>query len=123
MALLAAAGLFLLVKGRFDRYRWLLWGLVGAIALPYIGNTAGWIMAEMGRQPWLVFGLLKTTAGVSPGVTWQMILFSLSAFVVLYTVLTAIEVTLMLRYAGQDVSEVIAEKKSSTDTGELVAHY
>ncbi len=52
--------------------------MVYAISLPFIGNTVGWIMTEMGRQPWVVFGVMKTEDAVSPNVTFGEVLFSFS---------------------------------------------
>jgi cytochrome d ubiquinol oxidase subunit I len=73
--------------------------LAGAIVLPFlplIGNTGGWIMTEMGRQPWIVYGQMKTAAGVSANSGGE-VLASLVVFTLLYGVLAVIEVGLMLR--------------------------
>jgi cytochrome d ubiquinol oxidase subunit I len=78
--------------------RWFLWMLVAATILPYVGNTAGWLMTEMGRQPWLVFGLLKTAAGVSPGVTVGMLLATLIGFVLLYGGLAVVDAFLLVKF-------------------------
>jgi cytochrome d ubiquinol oxidase subunit I len=59
---------FLQLRGRLLERRWLLWGLMLAFPFPYIANTAGWMTAELGRQPWLVYGLLRTADGASPSV-------------------------------------------------------
>ncbi len=74
--------------------RWLLWG----IALPYIANTTGWIMTEIGRQPWVVTGLLKTSLGASVNVGIPSILITMIGFVVIYTVLAILAVFLVLRF-------------------------
>jgi cytochrome d ubiquinol oxidase subunit I len=105
MTLLAALGLFLLVKQQLLNRRWLLWIFVGAIALPYIGNTTGWIFTEMGRQPWLVFGVLKTADGISPNVTPIMVLTSLIIFIVLYGILAVVDVFLLSKFARKGVEE------------------
>ncbi len=112
MALLAMIGLWLMLKKRLAQTRWFLWVLVGAIALPYIANTGGWILTEMGRQPWLVFGVLKTSAGVSPSVSSGMVLFTLIAFVLLYAVLAVVDAFLLCKYAKsgtQIVHEMVEE--------------
>jgi len=67
----------------------------------------------MGRQPWLVFGLLTTTAGVSPSVSPGMILFTLLLFLLLYAVLAVLDATLLFKYARQDVAT--AEIKLNVD--------
>ena len=105
MALLAALGLYLLVKKQLLNRRWLLWTFVGAIALPYIANTTGWIFTEMGRQPWLVFGVLKTADGVSPNVTPAMVLASLMIFIALYGILAVVDVFLLSKFARKGVEE------------------
>jgi cytochrome d ubiquinol oxidase subunit I len=73
--------------------------MLWAIALPYIANTTGWIFTEMGRQPWIVFGLQKTADAVSPNVSAGAILFSLVAFTLLYGFLAAADVYLLKKYA------------------------
>ena len=64
---IAAMGLaaFLLWRGKLFESRWMLWILMLMFPLPYIANTAGWMTAEMGRQPWLVYGLMRTEEGFS----------------------------------------------------------
>ena len=56
---------FLLWRGRLYRSRWMLWILMLSAPFPYIANTAGWMTAELGRQPWLVYGLMRTADGYS----------------------------------------------------------
>jgi cytochrome d ubiquinol oxidase subunit I len=77
--------------------RWMLRGAIVLPLLPLAANSFGWIFTELGRQPWLVFGLLPTEAGVSPSVSAGTVLFSLIGFTALYGVLAVIEVKLMLR--------------------------
>jgi len=78
---------FLLWRGRLFESRWMLWILMLSFPFPYIANTAGWMTAEMGRQPWLVYGLLRTEEGfsklVSAGNGW----FTFLGFAGMYTVL------------------------------------
>ncbi len=69
------------------------------IALPYIANTTGWLLTETGRQPWAVFGVLKTAEAVSPKVTAGMVLASLIIFTLLYGVLMVADVYLLVKYA------------------------
>lgn len=70
-----------------------------AISLPYISNTAGWILTEMGRQPWVVFGLMKTADAVSPNLTPAMVLTSLILFTLVYGVLMFADVYLLVKFA------------------------
>jgi len=75
------------LRGALDRSRALLWTLVLAFPFPYIANTAGWATAEFGRQPWLVYGLLRTADGASPTVHGGSTLFTTIGFAGLYFVL------------------------------------
>ena len=84
MALAAIA----LWRGRLFGQRKLLWLLMLCAPFPYIANTAGWITAETGRQPWLIYGLMRTRAGVSPHVSAGNALFTLIGFMGMYTILT-----------------------------------
>jgi Cytochrome bd-type quinol oxidase, subunit 1 len=67
--------------------------------LPYISNTCGWLLAEMGRQPWVVFGLLKTQDAVSPNLSAGMVLTSLIGFTLIYGVLMVADIYLLKKYA------------------------
>ena len=84
---LSALATLQLVRGRLATSRRLLWALMLAFPFPYIANTAGWMTAELGRQPWLVYGLLRTRDGASPLVHPGSALFSLIGFAGLYLVL------------------------------------
>jgi cytochrome bd ubiquinol oxidase subunit I len=77
-----------------------------AIALPYIANSTGWIFTEIGRAPWIVFGLQRLEEGVSPTVTAGELLVSLVGFTVLYGVLMAVDVFLLARFAKAGVANV-----------------
>ena len=78
--------------------RWLLRTAVVLPFLPLLANSFGWIFTEMGRQPWVVFGLLPTSAGVSPGTTTAEVLATLIGFTALYGALAVVEVKLLLTY-------------------------
>lgn len=82
-----ALAAFFLWRKRLYTSRWMLWTLMLALPFPYIANTAGWMTAELGRQPWLVYGLLRTTEGYSRSVHAGNGLFTLLGFMGLYTVL------------------------------------
>ena len=95
----AVWGLYLLRRRRLESAVWFNRLAIGAIALPYLANTFGWIFTEMGRQPWVVYGVLATAKGVSPTVPWGEVLASLAGFTLLYGVLAVVDGWLMLRYA------------------------
>jgi len=86
MAVMAAAALWLW-RNRLETARWLLWILALAIPFPFIANIAGWMTTELGRQPWLVYGLLRTVDGASPTVHGGTVLFTTLGFAGLYFVL------------------------------------
>jgi cytochrome d ubiquinol oxidase subunit I len=116
-ALIALLGLWLLRRGRLPENRW-VWRIgVLSLALPFIGNSAGWIFTEMGRQPWSVYGVLKTASSVSPGVGATSMLISLIALTTLYAVLMVIEAGLLVRYvkAGPPSEDEVLTKPGEDD--------
>lgn len=76
--------LYWLCRGRLLTSRWLLWLLLLSAPVPYVATTAGWMTAELGRQPWLVYGLFRTAEGLSPLVQSGNALFTLLGFLGLY---------------------------------------
>jgi cytochrome d ubiquinol oxidase subunit I len=102
MFLVAALGAWLYWKKKLERARWFHWTALVAIALPYIAASAGWILTEMGRQPWIVQGLLKTSEANSPNVSTTWLGISLGVFITLYVVLGVVDFVLMRRYARPD---------------------
>lgn len=96
---LSIAGLVAWWRHRLETSRLYLRLCVIAIFLPFLANTAGWIVAEMGRQPWLVYGLLKTADGVSPIVSSSSVWISMTAFTLIYGVLAALGFFLVVRFA------------------------
>ncbi len=77
----------LLLRGTLTRSRAMLWTLMLAFPFPYIATTTGWMTAELGRQPWLVYGLMRTAEGASPRVHSGTALFTLIGFTGLYFIL------------------------------------
>jgi cytochrome d ubiquinol oxidase subunit I len=98
MILLALVALYLAFTVRLERQRWFLKLLVLALALPYLANATGWLFTEMGRQPWIVFGLLTTASGTSPSVSAGMVLTSLVGFTLVYLALIVATIYLMLKH-------------------------
>lgn len=84
---LTLLGSFLLWRKRLFTQRWLMWVFVGAVLLPQIANQVGWYTAEVGRQPWVVYGLLKTSDALSTSLKANQVLFSLILFTLVYVVL------------------------------------
>ncbi len=85
-------------RGILGRQRWFQRVALAAIALPFIGNFTGWIFTEMGRQPWVVFGLLKTANAASPSVDAISVWLTFVGFTLLYGVLAVITLRLMMRH-------------------------
>ncbi|HUI32629.1 MAG TPA: cytochrome ubiquinol oxidase subunit I, partial [Dysgonamonadaceae bacterium] len=101
---------FLLWKGRLYNTKWLLWILMFMIPFPYIANTAGWYTAELGRQPWLVYNLMRMVDGVSPTVSSGNTLFTLLGFVGLYLLLGLLFLLLVLKIIRKGPEAKIALK-------------
>lgn len=99
MLALAAYGLFLARRGLLERPPRLLRVFPYAIALPYLANTTGWLMAEVGRFPWAVQGLVKIEDAISPNLTPGMVLTTLVGFTVIYGLLIAMTIYLFARFA------------------------
>ncbi|WP_130014167.1 cytochrome ubiquinol oxidase subunit I [Serinicoccus sediminis] len=87
------------------------WAGLAVLLLPLLANTFGWVFTEMGRQPWLVMGLMTTQTGVSPGTTAGEVLTSMTVFTLLYGALAVVEVGLLLRY-GRAGAEQVPEDAS-----------
>ncbi len=87
---LSLLGLALLPGGVLFRKRWVLWTYVFGVAAPFIANQSGWVAAEVGRQPWIVYGLLRTKDGLSKSVTADQVLFSIIMFGLIYILLFAV---------------------------------
>ena len=94
---LFASAFYLCQRRRITRYRWFLWLVLFSLPLPWIAAETGWFVAEYGRQPWVVEGLLPTFMGVS-SLTASSVFISLCGFVFFYTVLAIVELYLMIKY-------------------------
>ncbi len=101
MPLLAALGLYYVLRGRLDRQRWFLRLLPWAIVLPYVANSAGWLLTEVGRQPWIVFGLMRIEDAISTAVSVGEVAFTLAVFTLLYGALMAADAYLLAKFARQ----------------------
>jgi cytochrome d ubiquinol oxidase subunit I len=91
----AVTAAFLLWRERLFRARWMLWILLLSFPFPFIANTAGWLTAELGRQPWVVYGLMRTEHGFSATVSAGNGLFTLLGFMGMYTLLSMLFLLLM----------------------------
>jgi cytochrome bd ubiquinol oxidase subunit I len=108
---LAVAALWLSWKKQLERYPLFLKLMILAIPLPYLANQLGWIVAEVGRQPWLVYGVFKTADGVSKSISTGQVVFSLLGFTLLYGLLGVVDIYLLTKHAkkGPVVAPALAE--------------
>lgn len=95
MLLISLTGAVLYFKGILFESTWYLKILVPSVLLPQLANELGWITAEVGRQPWIVYGLLKTSAGLSKAITTDMVWTSLIMFTLIYSLLLALFIFLL----------------------------
>jgi len=111
--LLMAVAALLLRRGRLFTSRWALWALLLSFPLPYIANTAGWMTAELGRQPWLIYGLMRTSEGYSSTVSASNGLFTLLGFMGLYTLLGLLFTVLIYREISSGPEPAPADEKGA----------
>ncbi len=96
----SALAVLLLAFGRLWRARWLLWLVMLLMPLPYVANEAGWTVTEVGRQPWIIYGLMRTAHASSPTVAAGETIFTLIGFVGMYFLLGVLFLYLVLREIG-----------------------
>jgi len=107
--LIALWGLWLIRRKKLATSRRFLWLAIWAAVLPFLMNTAGWFLTEIGRQPWIVQGLMLTKNGISPSLSTTWIAISLAFFVVLYAVIATVDLLLMLKYSRKQLPPARAE--------------
>jgi cytochrome d ubiquinol oxidase subunit I len=109
-------------RGRLFENRWLLWVFVFAVILPQLANQFGWYAAEMGRQPWVVYGLLRTSDALSKVVTANQVLFSLIMFTVIYTLLFLLFIYLLNKKIkhGPDDGDMIDQRPKHKEMAAIV---
>jgi cytochrome d ubiquinol oxidase subunit I len=112
--LLMSIAAFLLWRGKLFQARWVLWALMLSFPFPYIANTAGWMTAEIGRQPWVVYGLIRVSEGYSKYVSAGNGLFTLLGFMGMYATLSILFLILLYRIIsrGPAIHEMTATKGS-----------
>ncbi len=99
MILISLFALFIDLRNLYGKYPWFFKLLPFTIALPYLANTTGWILTEVGRYPWVVYGLVKMQDGVSKSVTGGMLITTLIGFILVYGLLIATTIYLMFKFA------------------------
>jgi cytochrome bd ubiquinol oxidase subunit I len=101
--LISLWGLWLIRRKKLATSRRFLWLAIWAAVLPFLMNTAGWLLTESGRQPWIVQGIMLTKNGISPSLSTTWIAISLGAFVLIYAAIATTDLLLMLKYARQQL--------------------
>ena len=122
MMLIAIIGIFLARKGRLEKTAWFNRLALLGLVLPILANWSGWIFTELGRQPWVVFGLLKTSQSNSPNVSSADVIITLAGYIVIYSVLIVIGGWLMWREAKHGPDEHDTQPPGS-DSADLVLAY
>ena len=111
--LVLAVSAFFYRRRTLEQKRWFLWAGILTIPLPYVAALAGWVLTEVGRQPWIVQGLLKTADANSPSVSTRRSSRASAVFVALYAALLVVDFVLMRRYARLDPRSSAARATSS----------
>jgi cytochrome d ubiquinol oxidase subunit I len=101
--LISLWGLWLIRRKKLATSRVFLWVAVWSAVLPFVMNTAGWLLTESGRQPWIVQGIMLTKNGISPTVSVTWLWISLVGFIALYGTLGTVDLILMLRYSRKEL--------------------
>lgn len=109
MMLLATLGLFLNYRNQLINNKWIMRALMLSLFLPYIANSTGWMLTEIGRQPWIVQGLMRVEDAVSPSVDSTELLITLIGFVLIYGVLMAADVYLLYKYARGNSTNMLGD--------------
>src|SRR5207247_9966632 len=102
-------GLWLLWRKRLETSRLFLFAATWAVITSFLMNTAGWLLTESGRQPWIVQGIMLTKNGISPTVSVTWLWISLIAFILLYGTLGTVDLILMLRYSRRPLEPARTE--------------
>ena len=124
---LLGLGALLLWRKKLWTQRWYLWALMLAMPFPYIANEAGWTVSEVGRQPWIVYGVMTTAQGVSTNVSAGETIFTLLGFMGIYALLGLVFLYLLLKFIGegpggegkQREREELLKRKELAETKEL----
>ena len=105
-------GIFFWWRGTLFEKKWMLWIFVFSVLGPQIANQVGWITAEVGRQPWIVYGILKTSEGISKAVESGQVLFSLIMFTIIYLFLFILFIYLLngkIKHGPEDLDKLSSE--------------
>lgn len=112
MFISAASGIILWKRNKLDKAKWLLRALIVSVLFPQIANQAGWVTAEMGRQPWIVYGVLRTVNGVSPNIVASQVIGSLVMLALTYALLLTLFLFLLDKKIkrGPELTEILKDE-------------
>ncbi|MAT95909.1 MAG: cytochrome ubiquinol oxidase subunit I [Anaerolineaceae bacterium] len=125
MSLIAIVGLFLWRRGKLAQAKWFLGLLPFTIILPYVANSTGWMLTELGRQPWIVQGLMRVEDGLSPNLTTTDLWISLIGFTIVYGALMVADFYLLWKYAttSRGGDELLPLPQADQEEAKLEAAY
>ena len=115
MSLFAIYGLWRVFRGNLLQSRRFLAILPFALVLPFLANSTGWMLTELGRQPWIVQGLMRTEQGVSPNLSVATLLISLIGFTLLYALLMVADFYLLWKFGSVGTGETIMAGVDNND--------
>jgi cytochrome d ubiquinol oxidase subunit I len=115
MFFVAAISLFLSLKNKLQNSK-LMKFIPAVIILPYVANSSGWILTEVGRQPWVVYGFLKTSEAVAPNLTPNLLWMSIIGFTLIYGVLMIVDIYLLKKYAMNVPEAVLVQKEEENES-------
>lgn len=121
--LIAVVGLWLTRKGTLSVPKWAWNVAIWSAPIPVLGISLGWMFTEMGRQPWIVFKLMKTADAVSPGINGVDVLISLIVFTAIYGILAVVEIKLLLAAAQKGIDETETSDSKPEDANKLAVAY
>ena len=100
MVAISWVGVVLIWRGRLESARWFLWAAFLSFPTGFVAVLCGWYTAEVGRQPWVVYRILRTADAITPSLTGRVALFSLVAYVAVYVAIYAFGLTYIYRLLG-----------------------
>ncbi len=111
--LLTAIAVYISIRDGYGKWGWFLKLLPWALPLPYLAAELGWVVAEMGRQPWIVYRVMRTAEAVSPSVGAGQVVFTIISFLMIYGLLAALDIYLLAKAARKGPVPASAERSES----------
>jgi cytochrome bd ubiquinol oxidase subunit I len=109
--LLSAIAAFISIKDGYEKWEWFLKLLPWVIPLPYLAAELGWVVAEMGRQPWIVYRVMRTADAASPSVGTGQVIFTIISFLIIYGLLAALDIYLLAKAARKGLAPAASAER------------